>query len=672
MKRIIINISIALILSASIKAQNPSCRAYPTGIYVFCGKEIPKNFYYLIEKKDASGQWEKAAELRAPRNAAELKANMHNLPDYFRAIMPLPFELADSLWKRQSAAPDIYSLYAYAYDPKIVSIVGCGWFDDGITANGTYQYRITRVNRSGEIVLGELSQIFPENIYKGTVNTLRYVPHPDMGIVTLYYGLSDTTSTYKIMLYRSRFMEKNFMPVSADAGFGKMNGRTVAIVRDETATKGMAYSYVAVPFDFLGNFGTPSDTVNVYNLTNMSDIGILTDFTAIADREKEGNQLSWNMNSDFYIHGYELYRSKVYDGEYQRIVTLPANVTSFFDDDIDPGEAYFYYVTVNNGFGSNLPSARTPVILEGKRDNFLPPQNIEAKLIGNVVQLTFNSIEPDTRGYQIFRGEGYMGDLTQIASMSVAAPEKTTDPNALQPMVVFNDTLALTSKPQTWSYAVADVNSSYNISPLSERVSIQFSGGMIPAPSNVEAQLRDDRIFVFWDDMKLQNPYVGGYNLLRSTVNQKGEEDNNPQLIATLSNIENSYMDSLLIPGTHYRYVVESVGINGEKSGLSMHAGIRVPTQLPLPPGQVSAIAATDRILLRWDNPIDPSIRSVRIYRAALEQQPVLLKELSADRETYEDTTAKKGEQYFYYVVTVNNRSEESRWDEPVGGRIRK
>ena len=79
MKRIIF-ILIALLPAIAGNAQSPESRAYPTGIYIFCGKEIPRNFHYLIEKKSASGVWEKVAEVRAPKNAAGLKANLLNLP----------------------------------------------------------------------------------------------------------------------------------------------------------------------------------------------------------------------------------------------------------------------------------------------------------------------------------------------------------------------------------------------------------------------------------------------------------------------------------------------------------------------------------------------------------------------------------------------------------------
>ena len=696
MKRIFI---ILLVLSPVIagnaqNVQSPSSRAYPTGIYIFCGKEIPRNFHYLIEKKSAAGAWENVAEVRAPQNAVGFKANLLNLPPYFMAMMPFEYELADSLWKRQIAAPDVYSLYAYAYDPKIVASMGCGWFDDGLKNEGNLQYRISRVMKEESIVLGELNQRFPENQYKGTLKTIRFDPSPDLGQITLYYGVTDSVSTYKARLYRSRLMENEYIEVSADAAYATMNDRIVAIIRDETATKGFAYNYFAIPYDALGNLGMPSDTIAAYNLTNRSDIGLLTEFTAVGEKEKKGVALKWEMTSDYFILGYELFRSKNYDGDYQLIATLPANVNSYFDNfNIDPGEAYFYYMTVNNGFGANVPSARIPVILEGDVINFMPPQNLEATVSGNVVELKFQNLKADTRGYQIFRGEGYLGELSLIATMSVAAPSPPPSEGAGGGsseeaeggnIVIFNDTLSISYRPKTYSYAVADVNSSYDISPLSDRVSIQWSGGMITSPSGLDVQLRGDEIFVMWDDMTQINAFVSGYNLYRSTVSlppspseepppapSKGGVESKPEIIATLNYDANGYFDKDIIPGKHYRYYVETIDMNGELSGVGLHAGIFVPLRPPLPPGQVTAIAADNSILLRWDNPFDENIKSIRIYRAALNAAASLLKELPADQTAFEDQTAKPSEQYFYYVVTVNGRGEESRADEPVSGRIR-
>ena len=658
MKRILF-IVIALLPVVTGNAQSLESRAYSTGVYIFCGSEIPRNFHYLIEKKNASGEYETVAELRAPQNAAALKANLLNLPGSLMAMMPIPTELADYLWNRQNFSHTIDSLYAYQYDPKILAAVGCSWFDDGISTEGTYQYRVSKVYRTDVFVLGEISQRFPENKYKGTLSILRFEPAGTH--ITLHYRLSDKQLTYGVALFRSHLMEKNYQIVPAEASFTSLSGEMVAVVHDETVAKGMAYSYVALPFDALGNPGIASDTINVYNFNNMSDIGILEEFNVTADKQKKGVQLTWKMKSNFYIHSYEIFRSKDYDGEYQRVITLPAEENSYFDEvDFDYGAAYFYYMVVNNGYGANMPSARTPVVLEGDRENFMPPQNLTATLTGNVVELSFETVDPDTKGYQVFRGEGYVGELSLIASFS-----------SLEPFTTYTDTLPLSIKPGIYSYAVADVNSSYNVSPMSDRVSVQFSGGMLPIPSNVFVQLRDNEIFVVWDDMHRQNAFIGGYNVWRTTL-ENDETVEAAQIVATTGYDENAYFDQQIVPGKQYRYEIESVDLNGETSSRSLHAGVTVPQQLPLPPGQVSAFPTDNSILLRWDNPFDESIQSIRIYRSVLNAQASLLKELPADLNTFEDKTAKKGEQYFYYVVTINQRGEESKADEPVSTRIRK
>jgi fibronectin type 3 domain-containing protein len=572
--------------------------------------------------------------------------------------MPLPDDYSDFLWKLQS---DIYTtelLFPYSSDPKILAVLGCGWFDDNLKTNGTNQYRISKASPLGLTFIGEVSQRFPENRYVGTLSTLQFIPGNDA--ITIYYGLNNTTDTYNLKLYRSRVYENDYREIQTSTSFSRIDGQTVAVVRDNSVTKGIVYSYVAIPYDFLGNMGTPSDTINIYNLTNIASVGFVEQLRAVADKEKNGVSLSWKTATDAYIMGYELYRSKYYDIGYERIALLSAETTTWFDGNVDPAQAHYYFLVVNNGFGTGAPSARVPVILEGNNLNMLPPQNVAITLNKNIVQLTFNNIESDTRSYQIFRGEGYTGELSLIASI------ESTDSK-----ISFTDTLALSVNPQTYSYAVADVNSSYNISPMSKRVSVQYGGGMLPIPSKVEAQWRGNEVFVVWDDMSQLHVSVIGYHLYRSTVvdDQTGEE---AQIIATLPFNVNYYSDTLFIPGKHYRYSVASIDFNGETSNLSLHAGITIPRQLPLPPGQVTAIASNDRILLRWDNPYDPSAQSIRIYRATLQEQAALLKELPKEQNTFEDQTAKPDVQYFYYVVTVNTRNEESRPDEPVSGRIRR
>ena len=665
MKRIIMIISLVLSAVLAANAQAPETQAYPNGIYVFCRKEMPGNFYYLIEKQDASGVWKEAVELRAPQNAAALKANLLRLPDFFAGSMPLPTDRVEMFWERINLSKETDSLFYYSADPKIMAALGCGWFDDGLKTSGEYRYRISKIYRTGTIPLGEVSRKFPENSYTGKLKTVCFTPEGTS--VTLYYGFDETLSTSDIILFRSRMMENNYKQVAAKSAFTIVDGQTLAVIHDESVARGMAYSYVAVPRDALGNLGKPSDTVQVYNLVNFNEIGIAKSFKAVADKAKKGITLSWDMSSDFYIHSYEIFRSREYETGYQSVATLPGDVTSYFDYyGLEYGVAYFYYMVVNNGYGDNVRTVSTPVILEGAAMNFMPPQNVEAELRGNVVHLSFSSIDDDTWGYQIFRGEGYMGELSPIASLSV---EHKLTPEGESPVVVFTDTLALSHKPQTISYAVADVNSSYNLSPLSERVTVQYNGGMMPAPSNVQALFRDDLVFVMWDDMSKIHSYIGSYAVWRSVlINDKESE---AQLVAMLSYEQNYYLDSLVTPGTRYRYMVESIGLDGESSGKSLHAGVTVPQQLPLPPGQVSTLATEKSMLLRWDNPLDPNIRNIRIYRATENAPATQIKELPADESNFEDLTAQKSVQYYYFVVTVNTRGEESKREDPVGGKIR-
>jgi hypothetical protein len=668
MKRILFIISFSLLTNVLALAQMPQAlqaRAYPNGIYIFCGKEIPRNFYYLVEKQDASGAWLRAAELRAPQSAAALKASLLQLPGFFTASMRLPIDRADFFWERQGRSSDIDSLLMFTADPKVLAAVGCAWFDDGIAA-GEYHYRVSKVYRTDAIALGEVSKRFPDNEYKGSLKTVR--SEPEEMAVALYYSVSDPRSTGDVVLYRSRLMENNYQAMPARPTYASLDGQVVAVLRDESVARGMAYSYVAVPRDALGNMGTPSDTIQVYNLKNLADIGIVSSFKAVGDKEKKGIMLSWDMNSDFYIHGYEIFRSQDLESGYKSIITLPAGETSYLDSyGIEFGQVYFYYMVVNNGYGNNVRTPATPVALVGQKDNFLPPQNLSAELRDNVVHLSFTSVDPDTWGFQIFRGEGYMGELTQIGAFSI--PQRSLV-NGEYPMLSFTDTLIKTPLPQTYSYAVTDLNSSNLPSPMSERVSIQYSGGMLPAPSNMEAQLRGDYVWVLWSDVIQMYPYVSGYRLWRSVVS--GETESEAQLIATLPAEQNNYVDSLIIPGAYYRYSTEVVGVNNEISGRSLYVGVAVPRQLPLPPGRVFAMATESSILLQWDLPLDPGIKALRIYRAISNAAPSLLKELPANQTRYEDRSAKQDEQYYYYVVTVNQRGEESRADEPVSARIRK
>ena len=129
-----------------------------------------------------------------------------------------------------------------------------------------------------------------------------------MGFVEISYELSDMENTAGLKLQRSPYMKNEFRDISAETMFAQEKGKMVALVRDKDVTNGMIYSYVAVPYDGLGNLGKPSEPVNVNFITKPADIGIVTELTVTPQPDRGGNLLKLDYTHAAFVNAIEIYR----------------------------------------------------------------------------------------------------------------------------------------------------------------------------------------------------------------------------------------------------------------------------------------------------------------------------------------------------------------------------
>ena len=660
-KRITV-IAFALLIFMQIAvAQNYKSQSYTTGNYIFCGKELAKNFSWLIEKQDAKGKWISVAEIQAPKNVADCRARLMSLPRVVSAITEISDGMTDFIWNKIKApSATLDSLYIYSTDPRWQYVAGAGWFDDGIKSPGTYKYRVSRLTSSrNKTTVSETSVVFPPQPYNAEAIALRY--KVNMGYIEISFELSDMVNTAGLKLQRSSYLKNDYKEVSAETMFAQEKGKMVALVRDRDVTTGMIYSYVAVPYDGLGNRGKPSEPVNVNFITKPADIGIVTEFTVTPQPEKGGNLLKWDYDHAAFVNAIEIYRSTSYNDNYKRVVSLPAGQNEYFDgSDLQPSITYYYYAVLNNGTGNSLPSARVPVILRGNKENIIPPQDLTATRSGNVVTLRFRRVGYDIHGYYVYRADGYTSELQQLQRML----------HSTDSLLTYTDTLPVSSRSAVYSYAVASVNTSYNISPVSSRVSISFSGGLMPVPDRLNAMLEDNAVKLVWSDVAGLNPSITAYEVYRS-IKSQGKESGKEQLLGTVNFMSNSYTDKQVIPGMNYVYRVRCIAADTtDVSSFSLPYSIYVPAGNALPPGEVSAIASSKVITLKWTLPVADDIQSVLVYRAPENGKESLLKTLDGKAESFTDDSAEKGKMYYYFIVIKYKNGLESRPADAVSARI--
>ena len=646
----------------AVCAQSFKSRSYKTGIYIFCGKELPKRFSYLIEKKmPADTTWKVVAELNAPKSEADCRKAMLSLPPSIASFTNIREGEVKKLWQQIQSAQTLDSLYAFGLDPRFQYAAGCVLLDESITASGTYQYRVSKLEKNGrKVLINEEKIIFPSNTYHGTLTPVKFKPGEEN--IRITYAVTDSFNTAGVRLYRSKYEEKKFTEVPSSEFFTKENNRLVVQLTDAGTVQGITYTYVGIPVDALGNEGTPADTLNIYNMVKPSDVGLIQKFDVTPKEKERGNQLEWKLKTDKGIASIDIYRSQTYEGTYKKLTSLQPKESKYFDDkDLIPSKAYYYYILVNNGYGNSLPSARIPAILQGNKQNLFPPQNITATKNGKIVKLTFLKLEPDTRGYYIYRATGYTATLKQLPRMLLSSDSSLT----------YIDTLPESNMPEVYSYAIADINNSYNISPLSERVSVQTSGSNLAPPSGIAALYRGNSVFVTWKDVSAVNQSVTGYNLYRAISDDTGKDIGPPKIIA-VTNGENAYTDINISEGIRYHYYVQSIGVDtADVSSLSRNASILIPDQTPMKPGRVTAFAAQNKIVIKWDLPFDSSLKKIRVYRAVANQKASLMKEMPSTEKQFEDAGVELNKTYYYYITTVNSKNKESKPTDAVSAKVR-
>lgn len=652
-------LSIILLWNTSF-AQTYSSRAYATGNFIFCGKELPKKFSYLIEKQSSSGQWTSVAELAAPTNLADCKARMMSLPSSVSSITQIQTAVTEFIWQRiNKPNSTLDTLFAYGSDPRYQYVAGTAWFDEDVKKAGTYKYRISHLGRTGETTFPtEVSVTFPTSKLNAKAIPLRY--KLNLSNIAVSYDIATNKDVVGLKLFRGIYLQKNYKEISPEMMFTSEKGKMVAQLTDNDVTNGFTYSYVAIPYDGLGNFGTPSDTVNVYFVTKPADIGMVTDFTVTPNMEKAGNLLKWSYRKSAYVNLVEIYRSVSYNGTYKKIASLGSNQTEYFDNSsIQPTVTYFYYIIINNGIGNSLPSARVPAILQGNKQNVIPPQDLTLTKKGNIVTLNFRRVGKDVRGYYVYRADGYDAELQQLPRMLLSISDELT----------YNDTLPASVNSSIYSYAVASINTSYNISPMSNRVNTSYSGGRLPVPSNLDGKYADNKVMLMWNDVSSLNNTISSYQIFRKTVlNNKKEKSE--ELIANVEFATNYFEDTSVLPGRDYIYRVRCVASDTtDVSSLSLPFSVYAPADAIMPAGEISAVSAENKILLRWTLPMVENIESVNIYRAPENGKEMLLKTLSSSSEKFEDTTVQRGMMYYYFITIKYKNGLESKPTDAVSAK---
>jgi len=276
------------------------------------------------------------------------------------------------------------------------------------------------------------------------------------------------------------------------------------------------------------------------------------------------------------------------------LAQVPANQTTYLDEDIDWG-TYTYYVTALWDEGESRSSNSATVHIP---DPLPAPTDLFCLVIDNDVMLLWYAPEGVFPSYNVYRNDEL------IAAVDI---------------MMYND---FNLPDGTYSYWVTAIYAEGE-SPSSNVLTVQ-----IPAPGppqELVATVSANDVTLSWQE---PHSYPADYRVYRDSV-----------LIAENMDVT-TYLDADLAAGV-YSYTVTAAYDDGEEYG----ATVQVTVSL-LPPRNLTADVNGQSVHLAWSAPI----RSLTGYRIFRDGAP--LADVAPEEQTYDDTEVLAGT-HTYYVAAL-------------------
>jgi predicted transcriptional regulator len=494
--------------------------------------------------------------------------------------------------------------------------------DDAVVSGQTYYYKVAAFNSMGNSSFTPVVQAFPMGPPDMPLNTI--ATPGDMSIELRweppYNDGGRAISGYEIL--------RGFDPVSLSS-LVILNGTTQSFI-DGSLQTGVTYFYAVRAINELGT----GPMGLIVNATPTGPPGIPFTFEVIAG---DGHvRLSWESPVDdggSPILGFTIHRGL----SRAQLVTLAhvdgANQT-FNDTGLMNGQALFYAVSAFNLVGDGPRTSVIEATPQGLPD---APGNVVAWAGHGVVHLTW--LRPNRDGGS---------DVTHYAIYRGTAPEE------LEPLVTldqsrlsYDDTDV--SLGTTYHYAVAAVTA-VGEGPLSGSVSgTPFT---VPsAPTDLEVDYDNGAVVLSWtlpgDD---GGNAIGSYRVYRGT---------DPSLMALLVEVpfETQLVDSNVVPGTTYYYVVSALNEAGEGAWTqAMAAYPALPIKTPGPPHSLKGSVDGEVVVLTWFPPLDIGGSPVSGYVIFRGPSGNDLREVArvGDVLMYRDK-GRDADRTYHYAVTAEN-----------------
>ncbi len=649
MKRLLSS-SLFLLLGYSGIAQSKpetslfTVRPAPTGIWVTLTDNLPAGSENARLQRNIPGQPpEEIAPFTSARDAQAFSARFQVAGTHLPYLTPVADSIMGRIYRRWVRTQSLDSMGMWREDLRVLSGLGRAYFDETAQRNTRYAYTLQPAGGREQTAA---PVAFPGS-QEGIGKLMPLLIQPVKQGVYLEFKVVEKGSLQGVNIYRSYHLRTAPERIAPLVTYNEEEGILVASFTDLTALPRVAYEYYAVAFDAVGNEGKASEPATLFHAPANTIPPSVRHLSAVSDDARKAIRLSWLRPSTPDAVSVEIYKSDTYTGVYKKIGSVPPADTVFYDEDVTPITTQYYTAAIQGTYEKSVNCPRVPGILGAVNKNFIAPQNVTAVLNGRTVTLTWERAERDTKGYYIYRGTDYKGELRKIRDRIADDTSK---------VLTFTDTLPATVEPTVWTYALTDENSSYNESPLSERVSVQSIPTAadrplaVPQPRALPADNGD--LQLVWASLSESDNLVNGYTVYRTVTDAAGKVTA-PEALTTVPIQRTLFIDAAArTEGFTYSYAVHAVSVDGSESSGIGTAAYTVPVNTPLQVGNIQAMPGSKAVSLHWNSPLGTDAVAVHIYRARTGEEPEEIKSLDLNADSYEDTGLKSGEVYHYYFVT--------------------
>lgn len=275
---------------------------------------------------------------------------------------------------------------------------------------------------------------------------------------------------------------------------------------DDSLKEGGLYFYKILPLDFFGKEGESSGEFNIFVPDKSSpDPVILKKDSA----SKQTVWLSWGRCTSKDLKGYHVYRSQRNDADFRKITTAPVTSLSFIDKPKEAGD-YYYFVSSVDTANNESPSNKVIANLDDVTPPAIP-QGLAIKADTGRIKIKWTpNTEKDLWGYYVYRGLPKQSKSAFV--LLTKKPSKGT---------LYTDTLNKVARNR-FVYAVASVDTSFNVSELSDTIGTVMPDLIPPEKPYIKSvQLQKGTVTVTW--LAGKEPDLVGFDLFLTTIPANGQ-----------------------------------------------------------------------------------------------------------------------------------------------------